>query len=507
MQKAKELKVEVPDADVNSTVDKQFKAIRSQLRDRSGVQVGAREGGLRHARGVPALHRRRHPSQRVASRAPRRSSARTASSCRSNVTDAEVQEAFEQQQERRCPKREPSVTCRQIIVAPQAVGRAKEPRARARPSRCSPRSSVAATSSSSPSASRRTPASQRATAATSAGTGAARWCRSSIAGSSDITRSRPGSSARSSRRAFGYHIIRVDRVKPGEVKARHILITPDDRLRRRRARAARGGQRRRDVAGRRVVRLARARSTTTSAAARRPRCSRRSRARSCPQQYQQAFAEQEAAGRRRVRRARQREHSGEGRRRADQLGGGGRGHDARRAEGADPRDGLAEAGGMRRLLDTLSKQTYVSVRLEAIVAGAAARRAGALIASRIRERSAAARRHARRPPRHRPGDRRRGARATRACARPPSCASSARAVPAFAVDDAVGRVGRRRLARRDAGRLAGRAIERAVELAHARRGRRHRHRAARQGSAARRRLRLSRPHRDARRAHRTRRSR
>ena len=91
----KELKVEVPDADVNSTVDKQFKAIRSQFTTRGGVQERAREGRLRHARGVQALRRRRHPAQRVDQRAPRRSSARTARSYRSNVTDAEVQEAFE----------------------------------------------------------------------------------------------------------------------------------------------------------------------------------------------------------------------------------------------------------------------------------------------------------------------------------------------------------------------------------------------------------------------------
>ena len=44
----------------------------------------------------------------------------------------------------------------------------------------------------------------------------------------------------------------------------------------------------------------------------------------------------------------------------------------------------------------------------------------------------------------------------------------------------------------DAGRFAGRAVERAVALALEGRGRRHRHRAARQGRAARRRLRLSR---------------
>ena len=31
-------------------------------------------------------------------------------------------------------------------------------------------------------------------------------------------------------RPFGYHIIRVDRVQPAEVKARHILHPPDDRL-------------------------------------------------------------------------------------------------------------------------------------------------------------------------------------------------------------------------------------------------------------------------------------
>jgi autotransporter translocation and assembly factor TamB len=63
LEKAKELKIELPDADVNSTVDKQYKAVRSRFSTEAGVQVGAVQGRLRHAGGIQALHRRRHPTQ------------------------------------------------------------------------------------------------------------------------------------------------------------------------------------------------------------------------------------------------------------------------------------------------------------------------------------------------------------------------------------------------------------------------------------------------------------
>ena len=57
LQKAKDLKIEVADADVSNTVDRQIKEIREQFGTRGRIPDRAAEGRLRHAGRIPALAR------------------------------------------------------------------------------------------------------------------------------------------------------------------------------------------------------------------------------------------------------------------------------------------------------------------------------------------------------------------------------------------------------------------------------------------------------------------
>ena len=173
---------------------------------------------------------------------------------------------------------------------------------------------------------------------------------------------RRASSAPSSRRAFGYHIIRVDRVNAGEVKSRHILITPKiDSADVARARLEadsvaaqwRAGapfdslaKKYHDFAQRRGDDAAHALPARAPAAA-----------------VSAGVRGQEAAGLRRVRRPGQRQHAGEVRRRADQLveAGG----DMTLAEVKERfRSRLAEEGGHAPLSSTRcgSRRTSPSAR-------------------------------------------------------------------------------------------------------------------------------------------------
>jgi peptidyl-prolyl cis-trans isomerase SurA len=124
LQKGKELKVEVPDADVTSTVDKQYKAIRSQFTTEAEFKSELAKAGY----GTPEEY------NRFVSDGIRRNEliSRTTKKLKEdgkmvqiNVTDADVKEAFDRNKAS-MPKREPTVTWRQIIVAPKPSAAAKE---------------------------------------------------------------------------------------------------------------------------------------------------------------------------------------------------------------------------------------------------------------------------------------------------------------------------------------------------------------------------------------------
>jgi peptidyl-prolyl cis-trans isomerase SurA len=219
LQKAKDLKIEVPDADVNNTVDKQLKDIRSRFASDAEYRAELQKAGL----GTPEEFRRYRADQ------VRRSEliSRTVKQLReegkiisANVTDAEVQEAYERNRSA-LPKREASVAWRQIIIAPKPTPAAK---AAAKAKADSLLAEIKAGGDFELIAKRESddPGSK-------ANGGDLGWNRRGrMVPEFDrwMFALAPGQLSPVIETAFGYHIIRVDRVQPGEVKARHIRIAP-----------------------------------------------------------------------------------------------------------------------------------------------------------------------------------------------------------------------------------------------------------------------------------------
>jgi peptidyl-prolyl cis-trans isomerase SurA len=360
VEKAKELKIEVPDADVNSTVDKQFKAVRSRFQNETEFKSELAKAGY----GTPDEYKRfiadgirRNEMLTRATRKLREDGKLVPA----NITDAEVQESFDKSRGD-LPKREPSVTWRQIIIAPHASAAAKE-RARAHAESLLAEIKRGADFEA---LARR----ESADSGSRVNGGDLGWTRRGkmvpefdryLFGYYALA---PGQLSPVVETAFGYHIIRVDRINAGEVKSRHILITPtidsaDVALARLEGDSVAAQWR----AGASFDSLAKkhhdfrsGEETTLLTPFPRSRL---------PQQYQQAF---------------------EGKKPQDvvvfdvpgnanvpvkvvvaQINSVEAGGEMTLAEVKEQiRSSLAEAGGMRRYLDTLKKQTYVSVRPEAI---------------------------------------------------------------------------------------------------------------------------------------------
>ncbi len=217
--KAKDLKVEVPDADVSSTVDKQYKEVRKKFGSDAEFRLELQKAGygtpeeykkfvgdgIRRSETVTRTIRKLREDGKIA---------------QANVTDAEVAEAYERNKAA-MPKREAAVTWRQIIITPKPSPAAKE-------------------------AARVKAESILAELKTGADFEKLAKRESMDPGSKDNggdlgwnRRGRmvpifdrwmfgltPGVLSPVVETPFGYHIIRVDRAQPAEVKARHILISP-----------------------------------------------------------------------------------------------------------------------------------------------------------------------------------------------------------------------------------------------------------------------------------------
>jgi peptidyl-prolyl cis-trans isomerase SurA len=219
LQKAKDLKIEVPDADVNNTVDKQIKEIRGRFPSDAEYRSELQKAGL----GTPEEFRRFRADQ------VRRSEliSRTVKQLRedgklisANVTDAEVQDAYERNKSS-LPKREASVAWRQIIISPRPTAAAK---AAARAKADSLLAEIKAGGDFELIAKR-----ESDDPGTKQNGGDLGWNRrGTMVPEFDrwMFALAPGQLSPVIETAFGFHIIRVDRVQPGEVKARHILIAP-----------------------------------------------------------------------------------------------------------------------------------------------------------------------------------------------------------------------------------------------------------------------------------------
>jgi peptidyl-prolyl cis-trans isomerase SurA len=219
LAKGKELKIEVPDADVTNTVDKQVKDIRARFSSDAEFRNELQKAGL----GTPEEFRRfRADEVRRAETITRtvRKLREDGKIVQANVTDAEVQEAYDRNRTT-LPKREASVTWRQIIIAPKPTAAAKE-RARAKAD------SVLAELKSGGDFEMLAKRESMDPGSKDNG-GDLGWNRRGrMVAEFDrwMFALPPGQISPVIETPFGYHIIRVDRVQPGEVKARHILIAP-----------------------------------------------------------------------------------------------------------------------------------------------------------------------------------------------------------------------------------------------------------------------------------------
>ena len=357
LQKGKELKIEVPDADVNNTVDKQIKDIRARFGSDAEYRNELQKAGL----GTPEEFRRYRADQ------VRRSETitRTVKKLRedgkvisANVTDAEVEDAYQRNKET-LPKREASVSWRQIIISPKPTAAAK---AAARAKADSILAELKSGGDFELIAKR-----ESDDVGTKQNGGDLGWNRRGrMVPEFDrwMFAIAPGQLSPVIETAFGFHIIRVDRVQPGEVKARHILIAPKiDSADVARAKLVADSVMQAWRAGAPFDSLAKAHhdfasGEETTLLTPFPRAQ-------LPPQYQQAFADKKA------REFVTFEIPGNATVPAKvvvaQLAAVEEGGDFTLAEVKERfRARLAEEGGIKRLMDTLRKQTYVVVRPEAL---------------------------------------------------------------------------------------------------------------------------------------------
>ena len=218
VQKAKEMKLEVTESEIISAADRQLKTVRAQFKSEEEYRTELRNAGLgapdEYRKSLIEQYRRQNLQQKAFADLRKRAKP-------VNITDEEVTAAFERSRAD-LQKRPASVTFRQIIVAPHASADAKaKAKARAESLLVEIRKGgdfelIAKRESMDP--------------GTKALGGDLGWNRrgSGLVPEFEMMMFalRPGEVSPVIETAFGYHIIRVDRVQSAEVKARHILIAP-----------------------------------------------------------------------------------------------------------------------------------------------------------------------------------------------------------------------------------------------------------------------------------------
>jgi len=218
VQKAKEMKLEVTDADITSSADRQIKTVRAQFKSDEEYRTELRNAGLgtpeEYRKALIEQYRRQNLQQKAFAELRKRAKP-------VNVTDEEVTKAFEQSRAE-LQKRPATVTFRQIIVAPHASAAAK---AKAKGRADSLLVEIRKGGDFEQIAKR-----ESMDQGTKALGGDLGWNRRGSGLVPEFETMmfalRPGEVSPVIETAFGYHIIRVDRVQSAEVKARHILISP-----------------------------------------------------------------------------------------------------------------------------------------------------------------------------------------------------------------------------------------------------------------------------------------
>jgi len=218
VQKAKEMKLEVVESEITAAADRQIKQVRAQFPTDEDYRNELRKAGL----GTPDEYRKSLIDQYRRQQYQQKAFAELKKKAKPvNVSDEDITAAFERSKTE-LQKRPATVTFRQIVVAPHASAAAKA-KAKARADsllveikKGGDFEQIAKRESMDP--------------GTKQLGGDLGWNRrgSGLVPEFEAVMFalRPGEVSPVIETAFGYHIIRVDRVQAAEVKARHILIAP-----------------------------------------------------------------------------------------------------------------------------------------------------------------------------------------------------------------------------------------------------------------------------------------
>lgn len=223
LQKAKDLKIEVEDADLSPQVDRQIREVRSKYGSETEFRTALAQASL----GTPEEYRRflmdQYRRQMTLDKTIRKLTS-DGKIVPVNVTEAEVAAEFNRNKAFLPPK-PASVTFKQIVIASQPSAKAKEA------ARVKAESLLVQlkTGSDFEKLAKRESMDIK-TASTGGDLG---WMRRNdnlpeferwLFGTPFVAGLQPGELSPVVETPYGYHIIRVDRVQPGEVKAHQILI-------------------------------------------------------------------------------------------------------------------------------------------------------------------------------------------------------------------------------------------------------------------------------------------
>ncbi|GJG88227.1 hypothetical protein tb265_34080 [Gemmatimonadetes bacterium T265] len=219
VQRARQEKVEIDEDQLTKQVDDQIKQVRTQFPSETEYRAALRANGL----GTPDEYRKRLLETLRRSRMQQellQKLRRDEKLPGSPVTDQELDEAY-QQNLGHLPKREATVSIKQIIVAPKPTAKA---RAAARAKADSDEVELAKGGDFAQIAKRDSQDPGSAPQGGDLG-----WNRrgAMLKEFDEMMFALPvGRVSPVVQTAYGYHIIKVDRAQPSEVKARHILIVP-----------------------------------------------------------------------------------------------------------------------------------------------------------------------------------------------------------------------------------------------------------------------------------------
>jgi peptidyl-prolyl cis-trans isomerase SurA len=218
VQKAKELKLEVTESEITAGADRQIKQVRSQFGSDEEYRAELKKAGL----GTPEEYRKSLIEQYRRQNLQQKAFAELKKKAKPvNVTEEEVSKAFEQSRSE-LQKRPATITFRQIVVAPHASPAAK---AKAKAHIDSLLVEIRKGGDFEQIAKR-----ESMDPGTKQLGGDLGWNRRGGGLVPEFEQMmfalRPGDVSPVIETAFGYHIIKVDRVQSAEVKARHILIAP-----------------------------------------------------------------------------------------------------------------------------------------------------------------------------------------------------------------------------------------------------------------------------------------